>query len=144
MSIFTSKNVWKFLIKIQLTKSNPKIIGGVNPPCLMPIRVNDGHSKRRFTGRRMIKKINELCNIIKSRTNCIVTVWSQDFIFQFSIPNFCCKSALRHIPKYFIWLFSDNLTTFKMTWFPKTPFSTSFVFLIVSSKGGSISESFSL
>ena len=39
ISIFTSKNVWKFLIKIQLTKSNPKIIRGVNPPCLMPIRV---------------------------------------------------------------------------------------------------------
>ena len=33
------QNVWKFLIKIQLTKSNPKIIRGVNPPCLMPIRV---------------------------------------------------------------------------------------------------------
>jgi hypothetical protein len=28
-----------FLIKIQLTKSNPKIIRGVNPPCLMPIRI---------------------------------------------------------------------------------------------------------
>ena len=39
ISIFTSKNVWKFLIKIQLTKSNLKIIRGVNPPCLMPIRV---------------------------------------------------------------------------------------------------------
>ena len=39
MSIFTSKNVWKFLIKIQLTKSNPKIIKGINPPCLMPIRI---------------------------------------------------------------------------------------------------------
>ena len=41
MSAFTSKKV---LIKIQLTKSNPKIIRGVNPPCLMPIKVKDlGH-----------------------------------------------------------------------------------------------------
>ena len=39
-SIFTSKNVWNFFIKIQLTKSNPKIIRGVNSPCLMTIRVN--------------------------------------------------------------------------------------------------------
>ena len=39
ISIFTSKNIWKFLIKIQLTKSGPKIIRGVYPPCLMPIRV---------------------------------------------------------------------------------------------------------
>ena len=31
ISIFTSKNVWKFLIKIQLTKSDPKIIRGVRP-----------------------------------------------------------------------------------------------------------------
>ena len=40
ISIFTSNNVWKFLIKIQLIKSNPKIVRGVNPPCLMPIRFN--------------------------------------------------------------------------------------------------------
>ena len=33
MSIFTSKKVWKFLIKIQLTKSDPKRIGdGKCPP----------------------------------------------------------------------------------------------------------------
>ena len=44
ISIFTSKNVWKFLIKIQLTKSNSKIYKGVNPPCLMPIRVK--HHKK--------------------------------------------------------------------------------------------------
>ena len=42
MLIFTSKKVWKFLIQIQLTKSNPKITRGVKVPCLMPIRVNDG------------------------------------------------------------------------------------------------------
>ena len=36
---FTAKNVSKFFIKIQLTNSNLKIIRGVNPPCLMPIRV---------------------------------------------------------------------------------------------------------
>ena len=41
ISIFTSKNVWKSMIRIQLTKSNPKILRGVNPPCLMPIRVKD-------------------------------------------------------------------------------------------------------
>ena len=39
MSIFTSIKVWKYLIKIQLTKSNPKITRGVKVPCLMPIRV---------------------------------------------------------------------------------------------------------
>ena len=39
MSIFISQKVWKFLIKIQQTKSNPKIMRGVNPPCLMAIRV---------------------------------------------------------------------------------------------------------
>jgi hypothetical protein len=40
MSIFTSKNIWKYLIQIELTKSNPKITRGVKVPCLMPIRVN--------------------------------------------------------------------------------------------------------
>ena len=39
-SIFTSIVVLKFLIKIQLTKSNAKIKRGINPPCPMPIRVN--------------------------------------------------------------------------------------------------------
>ena len=39
MLIFTSKKVVKFLIKIQLTKSNLKITRGVKVPCLMPIRV---------------------------------------------------------------------------------------------------------
>ena len=42
--MFTSKNVWKFLIKIKLTKSNPKIINEVNPPCIMPIRVYCGQN----------------------------------------------------------------------------------------------------
>jgi hypothetical protein len=41
ISIFTYKKDRKFLIKIQLTKSNPKIIRGVNPPCLMLIRVKE-------------------------------------------------------------------------------------------------------
>ena len=50
-SIFTSKNVWRFLIKIQLTKSNPKFLRGVNPPCLMPIRVN----LRRLIGAKIQK-----------------------------------------------------------------------------------------
>ena len=40
MSIFTSKNFWKFVIKNQLTKSGPKRIGGWKVPSLMPIRVN--------------------------------------------------------------------------------------------------------
>ena len=39
ISIFTSNNVWKFLIKIHLTKSNPKNIREVNPSSLLPIRV---------------------------------------------------------------------------------------------------------
>ena len=43
MSIFTSKKVWKFLIQIQLTKSNPKITRLEKLPCLMPIRVNTHH-----------------------------------------------------------------------------------------------------
>ena len=48
ISIFTSKNVWKFLIRIQLTKSHPKIIRGVNPPYLMPIRVKCQHQECGF------------------------------------------------------------------------------------------------
>ena len=40
MSIFTSKKIWKFVIKNQLTKSGPKRIGGWKVPSLMPIRVN--------------------------------------------------------------------------------------------------------
>ena len=40
MSIFTPKKVWKFLIKIQLTKSNPKRTRGWKVPYPMPIRVN--------------------------------------------------------------------------------------------------------
>ena len=39
MSIFISKKSWKFVIQIQLTKSNPRITRGVKVPCLMPIRV---------------------------------------------------------------------------------------------------------
>ena len=39
MSIFTSKKVWKLLIKIHLTKSDPKRTRGRKVPCLMPIRV---------------------------------------------------------------------------------------------------------
>ena len=45
ISIFTSKNVWKFLVKIQLTKFNQKIIRGVNLPCLMPISVKSSCSR---------------------------------------------------------------------------------------------------
>ena len=36
ISIFTSKKVWKILIKIQLTKSNQKRTGGWKVPALMP------------------------------------------------------------------------------------------------------------
>ena len=32
-------SIWKFLIQIHLTNSNPKITRGVKVPCLMPIRV---------------------------------------------------------------------------------------------------------
>ena len=39
MSIFTSKTVWKFLIKTQLSKSDPNKTRGWKVPCLMPIRV---------------------------------------------------------------------------------------------------------
>ena len=39
MSIFTSKKVWKLLIKIQLTKPDPKRTRGWKVPCLMQIRV---------------------------------------------------------------------------------------------------------
>ena len=39
MSMFIVKKVWKFLIQIQLTKSNPTIASEVKVPCLMPIRV---------------------------------------------------------------------------------------------------------
>ena len=42
MSILTSKKVWKFLIKIQLTKCDPKRTMGWKVPSLMPIRVS-GH-----------------------------------------------------------------------------------------------------
>ena len=37
---FHLKKCLEILIKNQLTKSNPKIIRGVNPPCLMPIMVD--------------------------------------------------------------------------------------------------------
>ena len=48
MSIFNSKKVWKFLIQIQLTKSNPKITRGVKVPCLMQIRVKRTLMKLHF------------------------------------------------------------------------------------------------
>ena len=41
ISIFTSKKVWKILIKIQLTKSDQKRIRGRKGPSLMPIRVKE-------------------------------------------------------------------------------------------------------
>ena len=40
MSIFTSKKVKKFLMKIQLAKSDPKRTRGWKVSSLMPIRVN--------------------------------------------------------------------------------------------------------
>jgi hypothetical protein len=40
MPIFTSKEVWKFLIRIQLKKFDPKRTRGWKVPCLMPIRVS--------------------------------------------------------------------------------------------------------
>jgi hypothetical protein len=39
MSIFTSAKVWKILVKIQMSKSNPKVDRGWKVPCLMSIRV---------------------------------------------------------------------------------------------------------
>jgi hypothetical protein len=41
MSIFNSKKDWKFLITIQLTKSDPKRTRGWKVPCLMAIRVKE-------------------------------------------------------------------------------------------------------
>ena len=46
MSIFISKKVWKFLIKIQLTKSDPKRTRVWKVPSLMPIRVKTCRSLR--------------------------------------------------------------------------------------------------
>ena len=48
ISIFTSRNVCKILIKIQLTKSKPKIMRGVCPPCLMPIRVHNSKENNQY------------------------------------------------------------------------------------------------
>ena len=45
MSIFTSQNVSKFLIKIQLTKSDPKRASGGKCPPPMLIRVNSSMAK---------------------------------------------------------------------------------------------------
>ena len=42
MSIFTSKKVWQFLVKTQLSKSDPKKTKGWKLPSLMPIKVNIG------------------------------------------------------------------------------------------------------
>ena len=39
-SIFTFKKVWKFLIKTQLTKSDPKRTSGWKVPSLMPIWIH--------------------------------------------------------------------------------------------------------
>ena len=41
LSIFTYIKVWKFLIKIQLSKSDPKKCREWKVPSLMPIRVKD-------------------------------------------------------------------------------------------------------
>ena len=40
MSTITSKKVWIFLIKIQLTKSDPKKDNEIKVSPLMPIKVN--------------------------------------------------------------------------------------------------------
>ena len=40
---FHLKKVWKFLIKIQLTKSDQKMTRGWKVPSLMPIRVKVGN-----------------------------------------------------------------------------------------------------
>ena len=48
ISILINKNFWKFLVKIQLTKSDPKKDRGSKVPCLMPIRVKRQKSKNVF------------------------------------------------------------------------------------------------
>ena len=58
MSIFTSKKVWKFLIQIQLTKSNPKITRGVKVPCLMPIRVKESVALFSLSSQKAVLKIS--------------------------------------------------------------------------------------
>ena len=75
ISIFTAKNVWKFLIKIQLTKSNPKIIRELNPPCLMPIKV-----KAFYMFSHNIHKVHTIC-MLRPPQNTKCQVWVADFAF---------------------------------------------------------------
>ena len=57
MSIFTSQKVWKFLIKTQLTKSDPKRTRGWKVPSLMPISVKSRSSGYISTQRQRCNKI---------------------------------------------------------------------------------------
>ena len=96
ISIFTSKNVWKFLIKIQLTKSNQKIIRGVNPPCLMPTRVKTAFDETFFVNKKLsANKLNSWYLVI-IKDNFII--WDEDncalsFGSFYNLCKFCWKNV---------------------------------------------------
>ena len=60
MLIFTSKKVWKFLIKHQLTKSDPKRTRWWKVPCLIPIRVKPVQQSRQRVLRTYCPNINTM------------------------------------------------------------------------------------
>ena len=61
MSIFTSKTVWKLLIKIQWTKSDPKKYKGGNcpPSCQLGIKDTSRHTSNESLGQQMAKYIED-------------------------------------------------------------------------------------
>ena len=81
LSIFTAKKVWKFLIKIQLTKFDPKRTRGWKVPCLMPIRfkkygisfMKSSTSISTFTKSFQLRKLREE---IKSHSQIFRHGWS--------------------------------------------------------------------
>ena len=96
--IFTSKQVWKFWIKIQLTKSNPKIIREVNPPCLMPIRVKlmNNNCPWRCPFKRHLKLWTALQVLV---LNCW---WQNNFVISFF-------QQLLWKLQYFYWLLKTKV-----------------------------------
>ena len=96
MSIFTSKKVWKFLVKIQLTKPDPKRTGGWKVPCLVPIRVK--RAKNQFTIPHYLSLLwifSIVCNVIVHHNNYILIGYS---VFMNNLVGMAYVSLMPIIP----------------------------------------------
>ena len=106
MSIYISKKVWKFLIKIQLTKSDFKNDRGWKVPCLMPIRVKIVQGQIQLS---LDCLTTWLCN-----PNNLILIQNTSVSSQ--VSSVVCRRAMTKIP--FLWklCYGLCLNTLLLNW----------------------------